>query len=75
MCKMSNKCFKKLLTRTYICNKLKSRKEKMVMESITPKKLIIIFYLMVIIFTCIFALRIENLESKEDTINKIVNLQ
>lgn len=47
----------------------------MVMESITPKKLIIIFYLMVIIFTCIFALRIENLESKEDTINKIVNLQ
>ena len=47
----------------------------MVMESITPKKLIIIFYLMVIIFTCIFALRIENLGSMEDTINKIVNLQ
>ena len=44
------------------------------MENITTKKLIIIFYLMVVIFTCIFALRIENLESKEDSINNIVNL-
>lgn len=45
------------------------------MENITTKKLIIIFYLMVVIFTCLFALRIENLESKEDSINNIVNLQ
>lgn len=44
------------------------------MEDITTKKLIIIFYLMVVIFTCLFALRIENLESKEDSINNIVNL-
>lgn len=44
------------------------------MENITTKKLIIIFYLMVVIFTCLFALRIENLESKEDCINNIVNL-
>ncbi|MCI5733730.1 MAG: hypothetical protein SOX86_01360 [Bacilli bacterium] len=44
------------------------------MENITTKKLIIIFYLMVVIFTCLFALRIENLESKEDSINNIVNL-
>lgn len=44
------------------------------MENITAKKLIIIFYLMVVIFTCLFALRIENLESKEDSINNIVNL-
>ena len=44
------------------------------MENITTKKLIIIFYLMVVIFTCLFDLRIENLESKEDSINNIVNL-
>lgn len=44
------------------------------MENITTKKLIIIFYLMVVIFTCLFALRIENLESKENSINNIVNL-
>ena len=44
------------------------------MENITTKKLIIIFYLMVVIFTCLFALRIENLESKEDSINNIANL-
>ena len=44
------------------------------MENITTKKLIIIFYLMVVIFTCLFALRIENLERKEDSINNIVNL-
>ncbi len=44
------------------------------MENITTKKLIIIFYLMVVIFTCLFALRIENLESKEDSINNIVKL-
>ena len=49
-------------------------KGEVVMENITTKKLIIIFYLMVVIFTCIFALRIENLESKEDSINNIVNL-
>ena len=47
---------------------------EVVMENITTKKLIIIFYLMVVIFTCLFALRIENLESKEDSINNIVNL-
>ena len=35
------------------------------MENISIKKLIIIFYLIVIIFTCIFAMRIENLECKE----------
>ena len=44
------------------------------MENITTKKLIIIFSLRVVIFTCLFALRIENLESKEDSINNIVNL-
>lgn len=44
------------------------------MENITTKKLIIIFYLMVVIFTCLFAFRIENLESKGDSINNIVNL-
>jgi len=49
-------------------------KGEVVMENITTKKLIIIFYLMVVIFTCLFALRIENLESKEDSINNIVNL-
>ena len=49
-------------------------KGEVVMENITTTKLIIIFYLMVVIFTCLFALRIENLESKEDSINNIVNL-
>ena len=44
------------------------------MENITTKKLIIIFYLMVVIFTCLFALRIENLGCKEGSINNIVNL-